>query len=148
MSRDTGVSDRLNRPPADFVSLLAAGENYAKIGEKYGITRNTVRAWAALPEIVADLAEIHADAMAATKRKINCTLDKATATLIDVMDNGDSSSARVSAARVLMDRILPTLTATEMSGSLGVSDIRQLSDDALIAERDALIAKLSPVEGA
>lgn len=143
-------SGRLNRPPADFVTMLAAGMNHSDLARHFGIERGTVRSWAARPEVIADLADIRGDTLEAAKRKINASVETAVTTLLDVMEHGDSSSARVSAARVLMDRCLPTLTTTEMTGSLAVTDLRQLTDDALMAERAALAAKLAqtPTTGA
>lgn len=146
MSDDKAACDRLTRPPSDFVSFLAAGENYAKIAVHYGVARNTIRRWAGEPEIIADLEEIRADTLEAAKRKINTSIDVAVDTLLNVMDQGDSSSARVAAARVLMDRCLPTLTTAGLTGSvsIAVTDFSKLTDEALTAERDALAAKLAP----
>lgn len=150
MSNEKPTSARLNRPPVDLVPMLAAGTNHSDLAKHYNVDRSTIRSWAAQPQVVADLADIRADTLDAAKRKINASIDAAVSTLLDVMDQGDSSSARVSAARVLMDRCLPVLAATEVSGSLGVTDLRQLTDDALIAERTALAAKLAetPTTGA
>lgn len=136
--------ERIVRPPQELIPLLASGENYAKIAERLGVSRNTVRAWVTQPEVIADLAEIRADTMDSAKRKISASIDAAVSTLLDVMAVGDSSTSRVAAARVLLDRCLPAMTATEVTGTVGVTDLRQLTDDALIAERDALAAKLSP----
>ena len=89
--------------------LMAMGESYKNISQQLGIDRTTIYRWRQLPVFSAELSQLTGAAMAEGRdrvvRDVSEINDIILDTLVDVAENDASGSARVSAARVLVDMV-------------------------------------------
>lgn len=89
--------------------LMAMGESYKHISEQLDIDRTTIYRWRKLPTFAAELSQLTEAAMAEGRdrvvRDVSDINDIILSTLVDVAENDTSGSARVSAARVLVDMV-------------------------------------------
>jgi transposase-like protein len=89
--------------------LMAMGESYKHISEQLDIDRTTIYRWRQLPAFSAELSQLTDAATAEGRdrvvRDVSEINDIVLSTLVDVAENDASGSARVSAARVLVDMI-------------------------------------------
>jgi transposase-like protein len=89
--------------------LLAMGESHKNISQQLGIDRTTIYRWRKLPTFSAELSQLTEAAMAEGRNRVVRDVteinDIILSTLVDVAENDASGSARVSAARVLVDMV-------------------------------------------
>ena len=89
--------------------LLAMGESYKNIATQLGVDRTTIYRWRKLPTFSAELSQLSGAAMAEGRdrvvRDVTEINDIILTTLVDVAENDTSGSARVSAARVLVEMV-------------------------------------------
>ena len=89
--------------------LLAMGESYKNISTQLGVDRTTIYRWRKLPPFSAELSKLTGAAMAEGRdrvvRDVTEINDIILSTLVDVAENDTSGSARVSAARVLVEMV-------------------------------------------
>lgn len=139
---NSGGSGQLSRPPANFSALVASGESFSSIARTIGVKRDTVAKWAELPEVVAEVEEVHRGALTALKSRVKVLASKALDTLVEVMEDPTQPASRVSAAKEILGRVLPSIQAVELSGTVtSKNESAALSDDELEAEYAALQAR-------
>ncbi len=89
--------------------LLAMGESYRNISHQLGVDRTTIYRWRKQPKFSVELARLSEAATAEGRdrvvRNVSEINDIILSTLVDVAENDSSGSARVSAARVLVDMV-------------------------------------------
>lgn len=89
--------------------LLAMGESYKNIATQLGVDRTTIYRWRKLSTFSAELSQLTGAAMAEGRdrvvRDVTEINDIILSTLVDVAENDTSGSARVSAARVLVEMV-------------------------------------------
>jgi hypothetical protein len=118
------------------IGLLVAGKTQAAVAQELGVNPRTIWEWKQDPAFVAALkAEIEA-IREAMQARVLALADKALNALERTLESGDSDSARVAAARLVLDRLLPSCNAEEERAQSGAqrvvvvreSDINQLSE--------------------
>lgn len=144
MRNDAAGADNgapVTRPPAGFPALVATGQSLTSIARELNVSRFAVTKWAAEPECIADVEAIHREALTAMKSRVRHLAAKALDTLEEIMDEEKGQPAsRVSAAKEILGRVLPTLQALDVSARVETSTPADLTDDALQARLDALRA--------
>ena len=127
--------------PVDLASSLAAGESYTSLGERHGVTRQTIANWAARPEVAAEVEAIHNAVRAASR----ASLVAAQTDMIDVLrkiakDTEAPAAARISAATAVLDRSgLPRVSEVNVNADVSATVVDATGTDA----GDALAAKMA-----
>jgi len=88
------------------IESLLTGDTFGQAAEKAGVHRNTITEWMREPEFIAELQTAESEAMAALSRSLVTLAEKATRTLDEVLDGGESDGARLRAADIVLGRLL------------------------------------------
>lgn len=141
---ESGETRRPRNIPVELPALIASGQSFASIASIYGVHRDTVARWAERPDVIEGVEALAAVAMRAARARIRAMTEKALDTLAEVMDDADEAPSRVSAAKAVLERVLPSLQGVEVHGGVTVkTEPADLSDDEIEARHAALRERLS-----
>lgn len=88
------------------IEALLTGDTLGRAAEKAGVHRNTVTEWMREPEFIAELQAAESEALGALSRSLVSLAEKATRTLDEVLDGGETDGARLRAADIVLGRLL------------------------------------------
>jgi hypothetical protein len=132
--QDSPSDESLTAKQLAAVGLLAAGKAYTDVAAELGVDRKTVWSWRRDPAFAAALSAELEDLREAIQTRVLALADKALNALEQTLDSGDSDSARVAAARLVLDRLLPTHSPDEQRSqgariiTIRDSDLKRLGD--------------------
>ena len=104
-------SDKKSRKLDQFLQALLAHSTVEAAAKAAGISRATAFRWMADPAVVQRLTEARRENMKAVMAKLRLAAGEAVDCLCEVQRDGESESARVSAARCILEQ---TMRAAEM----------------------------------
>lgn len=141
--QDSPLEESLTAKQVVAVSLLAAGKAFTDVAAELGVDRKTIWSWRRDPAFAAALSTEREVIREGLQDRVLALADKALNALERTFDSGDSDSARVAAARLVLDRLLPTWKPDDERAQAGAqrvivmreSDIRRLSDMQRQAQR-------------
>lgn len=140
------MSKKVRRPPLSTIaSKLHSTGSTAGLARELSISRNLAAKWAALPEVGDLIAAMERDVEGEYRNRIKGLAATAMDTLEEVMlDTAQPGSARVSAAKVVLDRVLPRREELQVSGepSLPVDPRTPEGRAALVSELRSLPADI------
>lgn len=119
---------RLTERQRTAIGLLITGKTQAAVAEELGMNPRTIWEWKKDAAFAAALnAELEA-IREAMQARILALADKALTALEQTLERSDSDSARVAAARLVLDRLVPTSNAEEDRTSAGPERVRVVSE--------------------
>jgi hypothetical protein len=89
-----------------FVAAMLAHRTVETAAEAVGISHATAYRWLQHPDVIQRLAEARRDAMKAAMSRLQQAASEAVDCLCEVQREGESESARVSAARTILEQAL------------------------------------------
>lgn len=101
MSGDVRANPREGRRDRAAL-LMAQGVGYRKVAQDLGLNEQTIRRWAAEPEIAAKVSEIRALAWEQSLGAISRVVPTAIATCVELMDRKQTPTIRLRAATTIL----------------------------------------------
>lgn len=96
------------------IAMLAAGATQAEVAEDFGLGLRTVQRWVADPEFAAEV-ETQAAAMTrAVHARLKSLAGAAIESLGNIAVRGSKDADRISAAKVILDRVAPATQKVEV----------------------------------
>jgi hypothetical protein len=116
--------------------MLVAGKAHGAVADELGVNRRTIWEWKQDPAFASALKSEREAIREAMQDRVLGLASKALDALERTLEAGDSDSSRVAAARLVLDRLLPTYKADEERADAGKarvvvlreSDLRELSE--------------------
>jgi DNA-binding CsgD family transcriptional regulator len=105
---ETSGNLRLTERQRTAIGLLVAGKTQAAVAEELGVNPRTIWEWKRDSVFLAALNAEREAIREAMQHRVLALGCKALDALERTLDGGDSDSARVAAARLVLDRLLPT----------------------------------------
>ena len=90
----------------EFIRALLTNPSVESAAKAVGISRATAWRWMKDPAVIARLAEARRDSMKAAMAKLQQAASASVDCLCEIQREGESESARVSAARVILEQAL------------------------------------------
>ncbi len=88
------------------IEALLTGDTLGRAAEKAGVHRNTITDWLREPDFMAELQAAEGEALGVLSRSLVSLAEKATKTLEEVLDGGETDGARLRAADIVLGRLL------------------------------------------
>lgn len=135
--------------PADLAMRIAAGETQLSMAAHYKVVRQTIARWMQKPEVQAEVAQIQAATIKASKSRLISLQAEAIDVLIKVARDADEpGSTRMSAAIAILDRTgLPKSADLTITGDLAVGVATTESTPDLAERLARRLAGIIPVAG-
>lgn len=105
------ATDELTERQRAAIALLVAGKTYTAAADELGVNRRTVWEWKQQAAFQAALTTELEALREAVHTRLLALADKAVSALERTLESGDSDSARVAAARLVLDRLSPKSAA-------------------------------------
>jgi hypothetical protein len=105
-TKSRGHGDKRSRKLDQFIAALLANSSVEAAAQATQIGRATAHRWLQDPDVVQRLAEARRDAMKAAMSKLQQAASTSVDCLCEIQREGESESARVSAARCILEQAL------------------------------------------
>lgn len=134
-TRDTIEEKRLNEGELEIVQRHLDGQSIRESARIIGVSHGTVWQTLKRPHVAAYIERLRADAEDALRRRMLAAGPEAFDVLLDVARGGDTSAARVSAAKAILDRVLPGMpeVAVQTNVQVNFASAKDLTDEQLRA---------------
>jgi hypothetical protein len=89
-----------------IIEALLTGDTLGQAAEKANIHRNTITLWVRDPEFVKELRAAEGEGLSALSHSLVKLAEKATSTLEEVLDDGETDGARLRACDIVLGRLI------------------------------------------
>jgi hypothetical protein len=120
--------DELSDRERKAIALLITGMTHTAVADELGVNRRTLWEWKQDPTFVAALNNEREAIREAMQDRVLGLAEKALTALEQTLERSDSDGARVAAARLVLDRLLPPYTAEEARPQAGPERVRVIRE--------------------
>ena len=113
-----GHGEKKSRKTEQFIAALLAHPSIDAAAKSIGISNATAWRWMQDPGFAEQYREVRREAMRHTTARLQEAAREAVDCLRDVQRNGESESARVSAARTILEQALKAVDLEDVQGRL------------------------------